>query len=589
MSDSTGSSKDKSKKSKKFQKYEPQTPSIPKKSYGKKNQISLNHLIHYESYKDLDEYKNRHKKSKPRRQSRNSFNDYSPDRYKVPLTGLSFINLNYKFIVDQRGNYKPQELDPNIPVSLDNIIRIIAPTGNSCPICLSDKLVAPRMITACGHILCLKCLLSLLDTEIPKFKKTESAAVIEKYNDCPLCSTIIRKKDVKPVLAIHTDERFETPKIGDDVIMSLMSRPFSKLFAVPRSIEGVLYQIDNFPFVDMKDPDLSQYLRLFKAGLPYILKMYNEEKQEVLKSFEEDKLLYNDDGKYHFKAIEDIDKDIEFWTSSYNSNTIQPHQGELIVKKEEINPANSYFYYEAGFNARSTFVLSPLDIKVLKANYNNSYFELPSNVIARVENIQYEELTPENSLKKYKYLSHLPLGTTIGFIQCNWFKNEYISQDTWEAFKSDLTKRTKKSQKKLQREDRDKKRAENEEERRTRLFFERENDPTRQNRFNDDYEDYNDMNFGSLSITDNRLPVLPSHETIESDSDDLVVGEPSKFETTVWGTKVKKNETAPDEIEEDDWDPQEMIRKAKEEMDKQEQTGQKKKKKKKLVLLSSNY
>lgn len=573
---------------------------LSKKMNGKtkKNQVSLNHLLHFQSYEELDEYKNSQKRrSKPNRKQphRKSFDHY-PDKYRAPLSGMSFINLNYKFIVDYRGDYRPQQLDPNVPVTPDDIIRIVALKGNACPICLSDEPVAPRMITSCGHILCLKCMISLLDTEIPTNKKKESAAIIEKYNDCPLCGAIIRKKDTKPVLISNHDERFETPKIGDDVIMNLMTRPHNKTFAVPRSIESVHFQITNFPFIEMNDFDLSSYLRIFKGDLKYIINMYQEEKTEILKSLEEDKQLYNEDGKYHMMAIDQINRDIDLWTSKYNED--KPNKFDEIPKQEDINSGNCFFFYQTGFNTRTTFVLSPLDIKVLKTNFDDDYSHLPSSIITKVENIQYEELTPENSMKKYKYLSHLPLGTPIGFIQCNWSKNEYIKEETWAIFNEELNKRSKKSNKKFQKEERDKKRAQTEEERKNKLFFERENQMTSSplndyyNQIdNDDYDYYG--NGGSLSIRDNRdftssFAAL-SVEDEEAVEDDIA---PNSYETTVWGTKIKKSErTGSNEQDEDDWNAEEMIRKAKEEMNRQEAEGSKKgkKKKKKLILLSSNY
>lgn len=553
---------------------------------GKKNQISLNHLLHYESYRESDEYKTR-QATKPKnrsRTSRGSF-DYAPDKYKVPLTGMSFINLNYKFVVDYKGNYKPQELDPNVPVSRKDIIRIIAPKGNSCPICLSDEPIAPRMITACGHILCLKCLLSLLDTEIPSFKKKESSAVVEKYKECPLCTCIIRKKECKPVLINNIDERFETPKIGTDVIMTLMSRPHNKLFSVPRSIENVHYQIKNFPSVT-NTPDLSSYSRLFKADLKYILDMYTEEKKQILQAYEEEKLLYDEDSKYTLMAIDEINKELDDWTNRYNEDSTEC---ESIASNDNMNAGNSFFYYETGFNTNTTYVLSPLDIKVLKTNYNDDYGQLPSTIIVKIENIQYEELTPENSMKKYKYLSHLPLGTSIGFIQCNWFKNDFISQDTWSTFKADLSKRSKKTSQKFEREDRNQKRAQQEEERRTKMFFEQENHNfhNSSNHRSDNFtEEYYGAS-GGLTIVDNReLPSLLS-KTENTDFEELDT-EPStssqEFQTTVWGTKIRKTEEAVEE----DLEAEEMIRKAREEMEKNQPSGKKKKKLKKLILLSSN-
>lgn len=558
------------------------------KKRGKKNQISLNHLLHYQSYKELDEYKTRRAGTRPgnggsgtrARRSSGGRSSGTTDRYKV-LHGMEYINLNYKFVVDYKANYKPQELDPNVPVNLDDIIRILAPMGNPCPICLSDEPEAPRMLTACGHILCLKCLLSMLDTEIPTFKKRESNAVVEKYRECPLCATIIRSKDVKPVTIMNIDERFEVPKVGDDVVMTLMSRPYTKLFSVPRALEHVHYEITNFPWISQAD--LVPYLRLFKADLPYILATYHAEKAQILATYEAEKALYDDDGKFVRLALAEIDKDIELWSQKSDQTVpqVQP------AKSETLNSSNSFFYYQTGFNSRVAFVLSPLDIKVLKSNYGDDYANLPSSVIAKVENIQYEELTPENSVKRYKYLAHLPLGTTIGFLQCNWYKNEFISGETWDQFKTDLSKRTKRSQQKLQKEERDRKRAQLDEERRTKQFFEQEN-----NRYyNIEEEEESYGNFGGLTITDNRMPALQEQDGrdqgeaqgehgLENGLDkelDHETPEQGGFRTTVWGTRIKKDSSEADE----DWEAEEMIRKAREQMNKQG------KKKKKVVLSST--
>ena len=117
----------------------------------------------------------------------------------------------------------------------------------------------------------------------------------------------------------------------------------------------------------------------------------------------------------------------------------------------------------------------------------------------------------------------------------------------------------------------------NEEETRTRNFFLHENGEA------EIEQGYSTLGFGSLSIVDNRdLPALSDqHVSTESEKE---------YETTVWGTRIPKNEAVSSQsaIEDDDWEAEEMIRKAKEEMSRQEQAGGgKKKKKKKLVLLSS--
>lgn len=81
-------------------------------------------------------------------------------------------------------------------------------------------------------------------------------------------------------------------------------------------------------------------------------------------------------------------------------------------------------------------------MKVLKTTYSN-YESLPTSIVAKIENIRYEELSQETSMTKYKYLSHLPIGTQIGFLECDWNNNEYVSQPIWDMYKNDLVKRSK--------------------------------------------------------------------------------------------------------------------------------------------------
>lgn len=578
----------------------------PVNGTNRKNQISINHLLEFQSYKDLKEYQSRHLKSKRRNSNNlsrpaNSHGHKSKDYFysKVHLKGMSFINVNYKFVVDYRNDYKAQQLDPNVPIDTKDILRIVVPKGNSCPICLSDEPLAPRMITSCGHILCLTCLLSLLESEVPVFKKRENTAVVEKYRDCPLCFSVIRKNEIKPVLIDNIDERFEVPKVNDEVVLSLMVRPHDKVLALPSSHKEYHEVIDSFPWVNqsiLDMPDFGQFLRIFKGDLHYLLNMYELEKQTILAAYEEEKLLYNDDGKFTNLAIKNIDEDIAKWKAYYEDieGKSSKYVGDHRSKSKELDSSNSYFYYQTGFNASSTYVLSPLDMKVLKTNNDNNYTHLPSSIVAKIENIRYEELAPESSITKYKYLSHLPLGTTIGFLECNWSQNEFISPETWQMYKNDLLKRTKNSSKKFRKEEKDRKRAMNEEEIKTRNFFERENNGSSE--LNDYYDSQIERgNFGSLSIIDHReLPPLSSENVLEPShnneiSSDSSVGE---YQTTIWGTKIPKAEIMNGDSDSDDWDATEMIRKAKEEINRQEtDKGKgkgKQKKKKKLVLLSSN-
>ncbi|KAL6452076.1 MAG2 RING-finger protein MAG2 [Candida maltosa Xu316] len=303
--------------------------------------------------------------------------------------------------------------------------------------------------------------------------------------------------------------------------------------------------------------------------------MYEEEKKSIMDVYEQEKLLYGDDFGLVSESINYIDHEIEIWKKKFD-RTVQ--NVTSVTHDPDAPPQHPFYFYQTGFNSGNTYILSPFDLKLLKTTYKN-YFSFPSVLLAKMESIHYDELNEQNVHTKFKYLSHLPIGTQIGFIECDWSNNELINKETWEMFKEDLLKRTKNSKRKFKKEERDKKRAMNEEEVKTRNFYMRENG------HDQGEEEGHESTFGmgSLSILDNReLPALSDHQhSTESERE---------YETTVWGTRIPKGEAAPGSssaiADEEDNEYEEMIRKAKEEMAKQEQNG-KRKKKKKLVLISS--
>lgn len=550
----------------------------------RKNQVSISHLLSFQSYEELAEYLDRREKEKRNGANRTKKNNRDVSR-RVHLSGMSFINVNYKFVVDFRNDYAIQKLDSNVAVDLEDVLQIIAPRGNACPICLSDDPVAPRMLTACGHILCLRCLLSLLESEVPNFKKKESTVIVEKYKECPLCFSIIRSHQVKPVIIDNVDERFEIPQVNEDVVLTLMARPQDKFLALPLSKCENEPINDDFPSV-YDFSEFRGFLRIFKGDLDFILEHYKREIEAIVREKETDRSLYNEEDEFHDLAIKSIYKDIEAWKEKFGTHEVTSSDEPSV---HPMNFSNSYYFYETGFNASSVFVLSPLDMKVLKSSFGDDYKCLPTSVVARVENIRYEDLTEEDLISRYKFLSHLPRGTSLGFLECNWKGNDAISKEVWKTFKADLTKRSKNSVRKFRKEDAQKLRAMTEEEIRTREFFERQN---MVDYHSDEYDGTSSYigGMGSLTIIDNRnLPQLESkNKNIykaeeQSTSDDL--------QETVWGTKIPK-QNSPELLEHDEWHTDDIIQKAKDEMlklESQQANGNlRRKKKKKLILLSSN-
>ncbi|WPK26318.1 hypothetical protein PUMCH_003669 [Australozyma saopauloensis] len=582
----------------------------------KKNQNSINHLLDFLLYKDLPEYRQQDQSNRRTHQrmynngrSKNSNLNYNNGGYgngshsgthgsskdynnrgrparrrpKAFLHGMRFINVNYKFVVDYRKSYTAQKLDPNVPVDTDDILCIVAPQGNACPICLSSELVAPRMITLCGHILCLPCLLALLDSEVPTSMKRESKAVVEKYTDCPLCASIIRRGDVKPVLVDTTDVRFDMPKVNDEIVLTLMARDANKIVPVPSFASKDAH--GQFPWADQLHTD--PYLRIYKADHTYVTSMYEQEKTALRQAYENDSDLFLAGRKLLKLALLSIDLDVRAWTEKFESEAKVSEQVQPIKPSQDSAPNQTFYYYQTGFKCPTTYVLSALDMKVLKTSYGADYSELPPSIVAKVENIRYEEMDEELATTRYKYISHLPLGTSLGFLECCWENNEFISPEVWGTYKHDLLKRSKTSSRKLNQEERSKQRALNEEERRAREYIDRENNGGPQYH-EDDLQWINGGGIGSLTITDHReMPALSGGQHTER-SRSLSADASELTQRSVWGTQIPKAEQT-EEDSEGGWDADEMIRRAREEIEKlgAEVKGKAKKKKKYIILLSN--
>jgi hypothetical protein len=371
----------------------------------------------------------------------------------------------------------------------------------------------------------------------------------------------------------------ENVKVGDEVTLQLMSRQLGQMFALPYDIAKLTHHA-KFPSME-----IFPYLRVYKGDLNYALELYELEKTKLLQAYEEEKLIYGDDYKLVAEALCYIDNEMDKWKRKFAiepSHGHGPHSPSQHSNNNNQQPPHEFFFFQTAFNNNTTiYTLNTFDMKVLKSNYH-SYSNLPSTLAAKIESIRYEELTPETVRGKFKYLGHLPVGTQIAFLEMKWNNSQFINHETWEMFKEDLIKRSKKTKKRFNKEERDRKRAMDEEERKNRDFFKRENGHNN----DEDGDDSLGHGVGSLRIVDLRdLPALSEQpQAAETEGE---------FQTTIWGTRIPKTKNDPVSNADNQYDMEaaEMIRKAKEEMAKQENGGNnansKKKKKKKLVLLST--
>ena len=118
---------------------------------------------------------------------------------------------------------------------------------------------------------------------------------------------------------------------------------------------------------------------------------------------------------------------------------------------------NEHFHF---YQALPHYYLAPLDIRILKAAFGN-YSSFPTTILPRVEKVSTGHIVDDNLRRRAKYLSHLPQGCEVGFLECDW--TDVVSTKTLALFQTELERRRKKNREKEAREDKERLRAEAEE------------------------------------------------------------------------------------------------------------------------------
>ncbi|KAI9136687.1 hypothetical protein BKA69DRAFT_1102567 [Paraphysoderma sedebokerense] len=105
-----------------------------------------------------------------------------------------------------------------------------------------------------------------------------------------------------------------------------------------------------------------------------------------------------------------------------------------------------YFYQHA---AGLYIYLHPLDIKILKHEFGN-YNLFPDELTVKIVSVQ-ETTMDEDLRRKCRYLSHLPKGCDVGFVEVDL--NGVVGKETLEAFKDELSTRIHRRKSKFQQEE----------------------------------------------------------------------------------------------------------------------------------------
>ncbi|KAK9458724.1 uncharacterized protein V1516DRAFT_666670 [Lipomyces oligophaga] len=435
----------------------------------RRNQVSVSHLLNFSL---TPRENNRPRHHAPSWQRSNSY----------VMDKSQFVNANYRFVVHPSGDYTSQSLDPDVVIPWHLILQIIVSKQtqhSSCPICLTDDPVASRMVR-CGHIFCLPCLMRMLESEMPVTSHGHEAHnTPKKRNICPLCLDSVSLSDAKPVKWVdHPGDASAVPIEGQDVLLRLVMRKPGSVLALPR--DGGEQPVDPADIPYHYAAEVMDYARLMKGTEKYMMAEFEREIRELEFLEMEDGAEFGEDGEWSHKAIEQIfdlmeayrgeigngpkkssasdsrsrkqrrnsklgrdDNEVYLRSSSsrMSSSDTNSRSRSRIAQGDSISSSSSdalYHFYKP--RDASNCFLSPLDIRILKAAFG-SFAAFPSTVLVRVEHIVMDQVVDDELKKRTKYLSYLPTGSPIHFLECDW--TDIVRTEILKQFDEEIEQRRK--------------------------------------------------------------------------------------------------------------------------------------------------
>ncbi|KAJ6171470.1 hypothetical protein N7470_000537 [Penicillium chermesinum] len=305
-------------------------------------------------------------------------------------------------------------------------------------------------------------------------------------------------------------KRVICPMRGGDVVLRLVRREPGSTLALPRDGAETLNAGDDIPWYHVAE--VADYARIMKGGEDYMSSQYDIEIEDLRRQEVEDELLFGDENTWSRKAIAaikeakqkiqgignppDVPRQQISKERAGGSKAIGPETTEegsvpdsnpaASDEAEEISEAMNALQVEAEsdtkpqkargkgaqnfkpssdqpyyfYQALPHFYLSPLDIRILKASFND-YASFPATILPRVEHISTGHIVDDELRKRVKYLGHLPYGCEVSFLECDW--RDVVVPEVLKQFRAETDRRRKRNRDKEAREEKDRIRAEKEE------------------------------------------------------------------------------------------------------------------------------
>lgn len=381
-----------------------------------------------------------------------------------------------------------------------------------------------------------------------------------RWKKCPICEDSIYVSETRPVRWFVGQEA-RLLKEGGDVVLRLLMRQPGTTLALPRDAAESYGHHDDIPWFNIAE--MMDYARFMKGGEEYMESQFDQEIVDLEFQEKEDELIFGDDTTWIHKAIHSIEEAKQKIQGMGNPPTTKPTSNfnppeelaecwdeedsspatgmqQLSLQGNSRTPNNSSnprsrtqpFYF---YNALPNFFLSPLDIRILKAAFGD-FASFPSSILPRVEHISTGHVVDDDLRKRAKYMAHLPYGCEVSLLECDW--TDIIGPAILEQFKDEISRRQKRNLEKEAREERDRIRAEKEEEDKRWAAARRRRPSSVQKSFSE--TDFQPLTASSATPTEDSgfgsTPPWGNHRTQSSFATLASPGTSPDAPRTVWGT-----------------------------------------------------
>lgn len=321
-------------------------------------------------------------------------------RYQAKSTkrgSTDYVDKSFRFVVDP--GLCPWELQSGQAIPPDAILRIVAPQAE-CPICLGAATV-PRMLS-CGHVLCFACLHRFL-------------ALTTNYL-CPICAAQVRLP-AKATSFIYVEKQC-LPTVDSKITLTLMKRE-SGGQPLP-----VVHAEEPSDYLHFPPPDQILYSRVVSATAKYLLEELDRELKELIAAEKHDSKVYGANDGYK-EAISDLRREKTELKERISTGWFEERE-QLAARKRMLDgnshkpSAPPYFYYQTALESLSPYVLSSLDVAILRAAHNE-FSSMPPTLVVRVEGLGVSStISDAHGGTRPRYISHLPPCTPVYLLECEW-------------------------------------------------------------------------------------------------------------------------------------------------------------------------